>query len=106
MKQYGIDPELARKEIESNKHSNTTTTYYLLMKKLKKSLFTKIYEFPSQLKYEMAKKPQIDSSVLNNYSPKPQLEDEMSDAGSVISSRTDQLPQDNSIVNQIMEESK
>lgn len=47
MKQYGIDPELARKEIESNKHSNTTTTYYLLMKKLKKSLFTKIYEFPS-----------------------------------------------------------
>ena len=46
MKPYGIDAEQARKEIESNKHSNTTTTYYLLMKKLKKSLFTKVYELP------------------------------------------------------------
>jgi len=72
LKQFGIDPEYAWKEIESNKHSNITTTYYLFMKKLKWSLFTKIYDFPKQIKYEMNWKAKMDTSILNNYSPKPQ----------------------------------
>lgn len=85
LKHYKIDPEQARKEIESNKHSNITTTYYLLMKKQKKPLYTKIYEFPKQIKYEIKTKVKMDTSVLNNYSPKIQDLEE-SDAASVISS--------------------
>ena len=39
LSQYDIDPEYARKQIESNKHSHITTCYYLLMKKHGRHLY-------------------------------------------------------------------
>ncbi len=83
-----------------------------MMKKLKRPLYTRMYEFPKQIKYDMKQMPKIDSSVLNDYSPKavvksPKSEDSNGDEiASVLSSQTDCLPKDNSVVDQIVEDSK
>ena len=39
LSENGINPEVAWKQIESNKHSNITTAYYLQIKKMKKELY-------------------------------------------------------------------
>ena len=83
------------------------------MKKLNRPLYSKLYDFPNDLKYEMKQKPKFDSSILNDYSPKvvksPKSEPETNiadDAASVLSSQTDQILNDDSVVNQIVEDSK
>ena len=41
IREYGIEPEVAKKYVEENKHNNITTTYYLLMQKMKKEIKNK-----------------------------------------------------------------
>ncbi len=100
LREYKIDPDYARKQIESNKHSSITTFYYLLMKKLKKPLYTRSNISPKVLNEQLPERPSISTTVVNNSNQNSEAK------FSVLSSRSDALPQDDSIVNQIVEDSK